>query len=265
MKRLVGVILCISVLMIACNKKNQQALTETNTQKDFPKTMYVNATDGLRVRNSPSSDGERIGLLNNLTEVTITKEDNNTVNIGGTDGKWVYITEPIEGWIFDGFLDNYDQYIKRTVTRPDNPEEKFTGAQDIIDEIIETECYYTWLWDKVPSPSEGVIIPFALYCQNNNFETFNEGSGTSRIRAYQFINNVLKFITKLDLYSEDYDRGTRDLILTKYYIIEIRKEGQDIVLECNEININNFNFNNWKKVDFVREVSINDIRNYKYK
>jgi len=104
MKRLVGVILCISVLMIACNKKNQQALTETNTQKDFPKTMYVNAADGLRVRNSPSSDGERIGLLNNLTEVTVTKEDNNTVNIGGTDGKWVYITEPIEGWVFNGFL-----------------------------------------------------------------------------------------------------------------------------------------------------------------
>jgi hypothetical protein len=92
-------------------------------QEDLTKVMYVNATEGLRVINSPSSDGEKIGLLDYLTEVRVTKEDNNTVNIGGIDGKWVYITEPIEGWVFGGFLEDYDQYTKRI----DTIKEKFIG------------------------------------------------------------------------------------------------------------------------------------------
>jgi hypothetical protein len=73
----------------------------------FPKEMYVNATDGLWVRVSPSTDGEKLGSLKHNTQVMIIKEDINTENIGGIDGKWVYIIEPIEGWVFNGFLDNY--------------------------------------------------------------------------------------------------------------------------------------------------------------
>ena len=119
MKRLIGVILCFSVLFVACNKKNQ--LTETNTQKDFPKTMYVNATEGLRVRNSPSSDGEKVGLLKHNTQVIITKEDINTVNIGGVEGKWVYITTPVEGWVFDGFLVDFEKIKEEFI---DNQQEK---------------------------------------------------------------------------------------------------------------------------------------------
>jgi hypothetical protein len=155
MKRLIGVILCFSVLMIACNKnktvdeivndKNDQVLTETNTQKGFPKTMYVNAADGLQVRNSPSSDGESLGLLSYLTEVAITKEDNNTVNIGGIDGKWVYITFPVEGWVFNGFLDNYTQYIRRIVTtktetnQKEQIKEKLIGAWKIINVYSDSD------------------------------------------------------------------------------------------------------------------------------
>jgi hypothetical protein len=127
MKRLVGVVLCFSVLMIVCNKKQ----TKTNQEDLSKKTMYVNATDGLRVRNSPSSDGEILGLLEDLTKVTATKKDNNTVNIGGVDGKWVYITEPIEGWVFDGFLVNYKPHIKKTsakgTTKENTIEEKLIG------------------------------------------------------------------------------------------------------------------------------------------
>lgn len=145
MKRLIWVILCVSVLIIACNKKQIE-----NTQKDFPKTMYVNAIDGLRVRNSPSSDGERVGLLDYRTEVRITKEDNNTVNIGGVDGKWVYIVFPIEGWVFDGFLEDYDSYIKRqAVTNTEtNIKEKLIGDWTIIEITPYIEKYERILSSK---------------------------------------------------------------------------------------------------------------------
>jgi hypothetical protein len=144
MKRLIGVILCISVLMIACNKKNQQVLTETNTQEDFPKIMFVNAADGLRVRNSPSSDGEKIGLLSYLSWVRITKEDNNTVNIGGVDGKYVYITYPKEGWIFNGFLEDEEHHKKRLAaieTSEGQIKEKIIGDWTIIEITPYTEEY----------------------------------------------------------------------------------------------------------------------------
>jgi hypothetical protein len=209
MKRLIGVILCFSVLMIACNKKdfpktmyvnlkdglevrnspwwnakiigflsyltevkitkedkhiatinnkdgrfvyikkpikgwvfnrfleNIDSIMETNLKEntnDVNKTRYVNVTDGLWIRNSPSSNGEKIGSLEYHTEVKITKEYKNIVNIGGISGKWVYITEPIKGWVFNRFLDNYDQHINRTVTSQEQYiKEKLIGTWKIIE------------------------------------------------------------------------------------------------------------------------------------
>lgn len=104
-KRLVGVILCLSVLMIACKKKQ----TET-TQKDFPKKMYVNVKKGLRVRDSPYLNKQETSLpIPYLEEVTVIREENNTMNIVGVDGewisgKWVYISSPLYGWVFSAFL-----------------------------------------------------------------------------------------------------------------------------------------------------------------
>jgi hypothetical protein len=109
-----------------------EASLHKDTNKYINYIMYVNATDGLRVRNSPSSNGEQIGLLKYLTKVNITNEDNNTVNIGGVDGKWAYITEPIEGWIFNVFLENYDQHEKR-IEQINKLKEKFIGTWAIIE------------------------------------------------------------------------------------------------------------------------------------
>jgi hypothetical protein len=188
MKRLVGVILCISVLMIACNKKNQPV----NTQKDFPKTMYVNAADGLRVRNSPSSDGERIGLLNDLTEVTITKEDNNTVNIGGTDGKWVYITEPIEGWIFDGFLADEEHHKKRIAAIEASErriKEKIIGNWTIIEITPYTENYEDTISDK----RRQLSFSDSLYDFFGWYGGYDWEPGTNTIKLIPESSNMVDF------------------------------------------------------------------------
>ena len=71
--------------------------------------MLVNATLGLRIRNSPSLNSDRIGLLNYLTEVRIIEEDSNIVNIDGIEGKWVLVhANNIEGWVFDAYLITID-------------------------------------------------------------------------------------------------------------------------------------------------------------
>ncbi|MDR0474025.1 MAG: hypothetical protein LBH43_10195 [Treponema sp.] len=61
------------------------------SQHNVMKYMYVNATDGLRVRNSPNINGERIALLPHLTVVAIIREDSSFVTIDNIRGKWVFI------------------------------------------------------------------------------------------------------------------------------------------------------------------------------
>jgi len=75
-------------------------------QTSLNRAMFVNATAGLRVRDTPGLDGERIGALEFGMEVLVTKEYGNTVDIDGVEGKWVYLQSPIAGWVFDGYLVN---------------------------------------------------------------------------------------------------------------------------------------------------------------
>jgi hypothetical protein len=126
MRRIINIFVFIPILIIGCNKSNKiQTINEDiedvsvhisielQEQESLNKKMYVNSPEGLRVRNLPSINGDRIGLLDHLTEIRITKENNEIVTIEGIDGKWVYIITPIEGWVFNGFLENEEQYKNR--------------------------------------------------------------------------------------------------------------------------------------------------------
>jgi len=106
------VIICFSLLIINCNRNNKyinnenivlskESLIDNNI---LNKRMYVNATSGLRVRNLPNIESNRIGLLENHTKVNIIKEEDNIVYINEIEGKWVYINNPIEGWVFNAYL-----------------------------------------------------------------------------------------------------------------------------------------------------------------
>ena len=129
MKKIVYKLFYLSVLIVACNKNTQIQPSidkvnnniidapivslETIGQKDLNIIMYVNSLEGLRVRKLPSISEEKIGTLDYLTEVKIIKEDDNIVNINGIDGKWVHIIAPIEGWVFNGYLENMVQHKNR--------------------------------------------------------------------------------------------------------------------------------------------------------
>jgi hypothetical protein len=87
------------------NDNTETGSLEIQINESINKTMYINASGGLRVRSLPSIDGERIGLLNYSTEISITREVNKNLIINGIEGKWVYIkADNIEGWVFSGYL-----------------------------------------------------------------------------------------------------------------------------------------------------------------
>jgi uncharacterized protein YgiM (DUF1202 family) len=133
-------IILLILLLFSCNKKEENKLLLNNiyitenieifdeensidyfdkiTGDDtlIEKIMYVYSPEGLRVRNSPSLDSERIGLLDNLTRVKIIKEDTNNIFIDSINGKWVRIlTENINGWVFDGYLVELPIEIKQKI------------------------------------------------------------------------------------------------------------------------------------------------------
>ena len=83
------------------SKSDEASIAREKYEKSL---RYVNSPEGLRVRNLPDINGERIGLLDYCTEVSVAEEDNNIVNIDGIEGKWVKIRHPMEGWVFDGYL-----------------------------------------------------------------------------------------------------------------------------------------------------------------
>jgi len=72
------------------------------------RTMYVNALNGLRVRDAPE-DGEQIALLKYFTEVSVLEEKETAVTIGDVTGRWSLIEAAVDdavikGWVFGGFL-----------------------------------------------------------------------------------------------------------------------------------------------------------------
>ncbi|MCL2601488.1 MAG: SH3 domain-containing protein [Treponema sp.] len=111
---LLGLVMFLS----SCSKENNvesasrsernnktEAATENLPEQELKITKYVKAPAGLRVRNSPDINAERIGVLDDLTEVLVLKKDGNNLTIDGISGKWTLIeTYDIQGWVFGGFL-----------------------------------------------------------------------------------------------------------------------------------------------------------------
>lgn len=74
-------------------------------QKQITKLYAVNSFEGLRVRNAPSLDAEKIGLLEYQETINVLLIDNKDVVIDGITSKWYKIkSEKYEGYVFGDYL-----------------------------------------------------------------------------------------------------------------------------------------------------------------
>ncbi len=110
----------IVLLIMGCTKQDKPSSNKTDDTEIFlendliepdaselpePYRMYINSLEGLRVRDVPSLEGNRVALLADLTEVMVMTEDANLVTIDGIQSKWAYIESgDIKGWVFGGYL-----------------------------------------------------------------------------------------------------------------------------------------------------------------
>jgi hypothetical protein len=108
----------IVILLFSCDKNINEnndgqrikeiydTVSETINENEFElSVMYVDSPEGLRVRNEPNIDGEKIFLLPHRGVVKVVEIDNNTVSIDGINGNWYLIKyNEINGWVFSGYL-----------------------------------------------------------------------------------------------------------------------------------------------------------------
>lgn len=139
MKNAVILFLTVLILLVAgCSKKEepkpaqdaqiqqnqepvQQAKIEQPVERDF---RFVNSKEGLRIRNKPGTDGEKIGSLKNKEKVEVIAETAVIEKFGLTKAGWLEIkTENnLSGFVFGGYLEK---------------------SLDIIDIIQQIEGEYT--------------------------------------------------------------------------------------------------------------------------
>lgn len=139
MKNAVILFLTVLILLVAgCSKKEepkpaqdaqiqqdqktvQQTKIEQPVERDF---RFVNSKEGLRIRNKPGTDGEKIGSLKNKEKVEVIAETTVIEKFGLTKARWLEIkTENnLSGFVFGGYLEK---------------------SLDIIDIIQQIEGEYT--------------------------------------------------------------------------------------------------------------------------
>jgi hypothetical protein len=169
---------------------------EINTIVDLDRneTMYVNSQEGLRVRDKPDLDGEKLFLLENNQKVIIFKKDINNVTIDGITGNWLYIrtnNNEGQGWVFGGYLSK----------------ERNLGIDDFKKYIVLNNCIFTnaysvpninnrltGLPDDPPNPVKENSINWRLdgiqICLKNNISIENDIVLIVKNAQYEFLKKL---------------------------------------------------------------------------
>lgn len=116
MKNLLPVIfIIITVIAVSCKgnstPKAPEAQSSAYTRIEekprlYNRTMYISAEGGLRMRDKPSTDGNKIVTIPDSSEVWVIEETGDEITISGKTGKWAKVKYKGDaGWVFGGFLE----------------------------------------------------------------------------------------------------------------------------------------------------------------
>lgn len=76
-------------------------------------TGQISAKSGISIRETPSVNGKKLGMLKYATKVAILSQDGPTETIEGIESNWFKILagDSIVGWAFGGFFENIEEHI----------------------------------------------------------------------------------------------------------------------------------------------------------
>lgn len=132
-------------------------INEIFQQKQITELYAVNSFEGLRVRNAPSLDAEKIGLLEYQETVNVLSIDNKDVVIDGIKSKWYKIkSEKYEGYVFGGYITPICRFSKFIENRKNNID------SDKINSMIDETKGLSVNWDL----EDGIYLPQTLLIQS---------------------------------------------------------------------------------------------------
>ena len=80
---------------------------QTNAQEtsDFPKSMWASAKSGLRMRDAPNLNANKLKTIPYAQKVNVIQESGDILSLAKTQGKWTEVQwESNRGWVYGGFL-----------------------------------------------------------------------------------------------------------------------------------------------------------------
>jgi len=159
------------------------AMYERKENKNIESNFYrvnVNPDEGLRVRDIPDLQGNKIYLLPNKSLVEVIKTDDKSVNIDGINSNWKQIKyNNITGWVFGGYLqkeNSEDDIIQRLGEIHENlgckihisVESNYTPVIPVTIEIEGEPFIRKSTINKTVNPNEDIeIYPQIIYNYSN--------------------------------------------------------------------------------------------------
>ena len=147
----------------------------TCTERTDRVTRYVNATGGLRMRESPDLNSKRILTIPDSSPIEIIEAQSEAITIDGKEGRWTKVKfKTTEGWVFGAYLADRPQSANvKDLTIPSRFQGKYIEAVKCR-LGYETELYARPAALICLSGETGVVIsacvPTALRIQENGLE-----------------------------------------------------------------------------------------------
>ena len=119
MKKCICLMIGLAVLIVvSCSKKGEEKINgdlkiepvpvEFNTVEEEKEIRYVNSLEGLRIRNKPDVNAEKVGSLANKEKVEVISHNFQKVEIDGIWSEWIEVKSEtgLQGYVFGGYLEN---------------------------------------------------------------------------------------------------------------------------------------------------------------
>lgn len=222
MKNAVILFLTVLILLVAgCSKKEepkpaqdaqiqqnqepvQQAKIEQPVERDF---RFVNSKEGLRIRNKPSTDGEKIGSLKNKEKVEVIAETGAIGEIGLTKARWLEIkTESnLTGFVFGGYLEKSLDIID-TIQQVEGEYTTDTYQFKVVIEYSGNQQFWVSVYSVFSSdePAEKLVKVGDIYTEDLFYSGIDGRGGIGGARVIKFDKDK-NLIWQEDIYECDFD------------------------------------------------------------
>lgn len=231
MKKVIFLII-FAMLLPGCSKKNNEEIKEADVsqesqpvQEEKPKGKefrYVNSIEGLRIRNKPGTDGEKIGSLKNKEKIEVLSETSLMQTIDEIQSKWIEIkTEnDITGYVFGGFLEK----DLETIDIIQNVEGEYKDKAEWLSVTIKykgmQEFIVTVAAPFLIEPKTETVKVNNIYKDELFYSSIDGRGGLGGSRTIKFDNDK-NLIWKEDIYECDFDDDYNPINETETHNTEI--------------------------------------------